>query len=419
MLQSKLFTKTRKEAPKDEVSKNAELLIRGGFIHKEMAGVYSYLPLGLRVIKKIENIIREEINGLGGQEIFMSTFHPKEKWVATGRWNTMDDLYKVKDSSGREVAIGPTHEEIVVPIAREYVSSYKDLPFSLYQFQNKFRMELRAKSGILRGREFLMKDLYSFSKDEKEHNDFYEKSKIAYKKIFERAGIGSKTYITFASGGTFSKYSQEFQTLAVTGEDTIHICEKCKVAVNEEIIAEQKVCPECDNDKLQKEKAIEVGNIFNLGTKFSDAFDLVYLDEKGEKKKVIMGCYGIGIGRLMGTIVEVLSDKDGIVWPKEVAPFSIHLVELGDSAEVRAKAEDIMARLEKEGIDVLYDDREVRPGEKFADSDLLGMPYRLVISERSLKEGKVEIKERKTGEMNMVSEKELFDKVFLKKLIGP
>jgi prolyl-tRNA synthetase len=309
MRQSQLFVKTQKNAPKDEVSLNAQLLIRAGFVDKLMAGVYTFLPLGLRVMKKIENIIREEMNAIGGQEILMPSFQPKENWLKTGRWDAMDDLYKVKDSSGREMALGPTHEEVVVPLVEKFLNSYKDLPFSVYQFQNKFRMELRAKSGILRGREFLMKDLYSFHLDEKDLDEYYEKTRNAYFKIFERAGIREKTFYTFASGGSFSKYSHEFQTVAPAGEDTIYVCQNCHLAINKELKGEMDKCPECGGSDFKEEKSIEVGNIFKLKNKYTAPFNLKVADEKGEKKEILMGCYGIGLGRLMGTIVEIYHDE--------------------------------------------------------------------------------------------------------------
>ncbi|MFA6077689.1 MAG: aminoacyl--tRNA ligase-related protein [Candidatus Paceibacterota bacterium] len=405
MLQSKLFTKPRKEAPADEVSKNAELLIRAGFVDKLQAGVYTYLPLGLRVLKKIENIIREEMNKAEGVEILMPSLHPKENWETTGRWETMDDLYKVSDSSGRENALGPTHEEVVVPLVKKFVSSYRDLPVYLYQIQNKFRMELRAKSGILRGREFIMKDLYSFHKDEEDLKKYYEVMKTSYENIFKRAGIGENTYFTFASGGSFSRYSHEFQTIAVAGEDTIHICDNCRIAVNEEIIADQSTCPKCGESDLRKEKAIEVGNIFELKTKYSKPFNLVYKDEDGSDKDVIMGCYGIGLGRLMGTVVEVTSDDKGMVWPEEIAPFKVHLLELASSdAEVSKKAKEVYEMLNSAGIETLHDDRgDKTAGEKFADADLIGIPYRVLVSEKSLKAGGVEVKKRTEKDSSIVA----------------
>ncbi|MFA5840744.1 MAG: aminoacyl--tRNA ligase-related protein [Candidatus Paceibacterota bacterium] len=409
MRQSKLFTKTKKEAPADEVSKNAELLIRGGFVHKEMAGVYSYLPLGLRVLRKIENIIREEMNSVGGQEVLMSSFQPKENWEKTGRWEGMDDLYKVGDSSDRFVALGPTHEEIVVPILKNYVSSYKDFPVAVYQIQNKFRMELRAKSGMLRGREFIMKDMYSFHTSQEDLEKFYENMKGVYKNIFSRAGIGHLTYLTFASGGTFSKYSHEFQTVTGAGEDTIYLDENSAIAVNKEVYNDEVLQSlGLDKAKLKETKAIEVGNIFDLKTKYSQPFDLTFTDEKGEKHVILMGCYGIGLGRLMGTVVEALADDKGIVWPQSVAPFTLHLLALGDDETVTAEANKVYESLVKAGVEVLFDDRAgMSAGEKFSDADLLGMPFRAVVSARSLKENGIELKKRTEEKGKIVTLDEL------------
>ena len=404
MLQTNLFTKTRKETPKDEMAKNAKLLIQADFINKEMAGVYSYLPLGFLVLRKIEEIVRKEMNALDGQELLMPALHPKENWEKTGRWESLDVLYKVIDSLKRESALGPTHEEIVVPLVKSFVSSYRDLPFSVYHFQNKFRMEERSKSGILRGREFLMKDLYSFHSSKEDFEDFYEKIKQAYLNIFKEIGLGELTYLTFASGGTFSKFSHEFQTISETGEDTIYVCQKCRVAINKEIIEEQKVCPECGSSDLIEEKAVEVGNIFDLKNKFSKPFELEYKDQQGERKDVLMGCYGIGISRVMGTVVEVLSDEKGIVWPEAIAPFQIHLLSLGQDE----KTKEIYEKLIADGKEVLYDDRDVKAGKKFADADLIGLPWRVVVSERSLKEGGVELKGRTESESKIVKVEELF-----------
>ncbi len=408
MRQSELFTKTRREIPSDETAKNAKLLIRGGFIHKEMAGVYSYLPLGLRVLKKIENVIRDEMNAVGGQELFLSSLHPKENWQKTGRWESMDDLYKMADSSGREVALGPTHEEIIVPIAKEYIHSYKDLPFSAYQFQTKFRMELRAKSGLLRGREFIMKDLYSFHADEKDFSVYYERVKKAYFRIFKRAGIGDVTYLTFASGGTFSKYSHEFQAISPVGEDTIYVCTNCQIAINKEIKDEQKTCPSCGASEFKEEKAVEVGNIFDLKTKFSAPFELTVKNKEGKDTPVLMGCYGIGLGRLMGMVVEVLSDEKGIVWPEEIAPYKFHLIEVPGDTKVHKAAETLYGKLRKASAEVLYDDRDLRAGEKFADADLLGIPNRIVVSEKSLAKKKIELGRRANGTVKLITESALF-----------
>ncbi len=412
MLQSKLFTKTKKEAPKDEVSANARLLVRAGFVDKLMAGVYSFLPLGIRVMKKIENIIREEMEAIGGQEIFMPALQPKANWEITGRWDKMNDLYKVKDAGGHEFALGPTHEEIIVPLAKKYIQSYKDIPFYAYQIQNKFRMEMRAKSGLLRGREFLMKDLYSFHLDEKDLDEYYEKAKGAYFKILEKVGLRDKTYLTFASGGSFSQYSHEFQTVSEAGEDTIHICSKCKIAINKEIKGETPACPECSGEDFREEKAIEVGNIFKLNDKFSKPFGLEVKDEKGNTRPIIMGCYGIGLNRLMGAIVELNHDEKGIIWPITVAPYQVHLLKIKNQKskiKIDEESDKIYNDLIKVNIEVLYDDRDVSAGEKFADADLIGIPYRVVVSEKSLRDNKVEVKRRDENKTILVDTKKLVE----------
>ena len=412
MRQSKLFTKTRREAPKDEVSKNAQLLIRAGYINKEMAGVYSFLPLGLRVFKKIEHIIREEMNAIGGQEILMTTLQDPDVWKKSGRWSdeVVDIWFKSTLANGSEVGIANTHEEPLTLTLKKFVDSHKDLPLYIYQIQNKFRNELRAKSGIMRTREFVMKDLYSFSRSEEEFRAFYEVCAGAYMKIFKRVGLGEVTYRTFASGGSFSKFSDEFQTLSHAGEDTIYIDKKKNIAVNKEVYTD-KILEELGLKKetLIEEKAIEVGNIFPLGTKFSEALGFTFKDEKGNARAPIMGCYGIGLGRLMGTIVEVLSDDKGIVWPESVAPFRIHLVDLSSGNEkVKEYAEEIYEELLESGVEVLYDDRDVRAGEKFADSDLLGVPFRAVISEKTMEEGKIEVVDRESGKTRMLDEAEFY-----------
>ncbi len=407
MLQSQLFTKTKKEAPKDEEAINAQLLIRAGFIDKVMAGVYAFLPLGLRTIKKIENIIREEMIKIDGQEILMSTLQPKENWLKTGRWDGLDVLFKIKGAEEKEFALGATHEEIITPLVKKFVFSYQDLPLYIFQIQNKFRNELRVKSGLLRGREFMMKDLYSFHSDEKDLDKYYEKVKAAYFEIFDRCGIKNLTYLTFASGGTFSKYSHEFQTLADTGEDIIYICNKCNLAVNKEIKSEISTCPDCGGNDFKEEKAIEVGDIFKLKTKYSAPFELKYRDEKGKENEVIMGCYGIGLGRLMGTIVEVFHDDKGMIWPEQVAPFKAHLICIKcQASSIKKFSDELYAALQKAGIEVLYDDREnVSAGEKFAEADLIGIPYRLIISDKT--KDKIEVKKRDEDKAELVDETKL------------
>ncbi len=409
MKQSKLFTKTQKEISKDENSINAQFLLRAGFVDRLTSGVFSYLPLGLRVLNKIENIIREEMNTVGGQEILMPALHPRENWDITGRWDVVDVLFKLTGSGEKEYALGATHEEVVTPLLKKQIFSYKDLPQSVYQIQTKFRNEARAKSGILRGREFRMKDLYSFHADQSDLDLYYEKVKDAYFRIYEKCGIGALTYLTYASGGAFSQFSHEFQTLTSSGEDLIYICDTCKISVNKEILEEiGNQCPECQSSSLREEKAIEVGNIFKLGTKFSAPFELSYTDEQGTPHDVIMGCYGIGPSRVMGTIVEVHHDDKGIIWPKNIAPYQVHLVSLcRETADIQT-ADKLYEKLSAQGVEVLYDDRDgVRAGEKFADSDLIGIPVRLVISPKTIEKNSVEVKLRTQSEATLVAFAEL------------
>lgn len=398
MRQSQLFTKTKKESPADEVSLNAELLIRAGFINKEMAGVYSYLPLGLRVLKKIENIIREEMNAIGGQEVVLSSLQEKSTWEPTNQWDDsqVDVWFKTKLKNDTELGLAVTHEAAITKMMKSFINSYRDLPKFVYQFQTKFRNEVRAKSGIMRVREFVMKDLYSFCINEEEHNVFYEKSKEAYKNVFKRAGIGHLTYLTFASGGMFSKFSHEFQTVTSTGEDTIYVDPNKGIAINKEVYNDEVIeSLGLKKEDLVENKAVEVGNIFTLSTRFSDALDLKYKTEEGEEKSVFMGSYGIGPGRLMGTVVEVLSDDKGIIWPESIAPFKVHLLSLGSDENVKNEAEELYNNLTAKGVEVFFDDRiDITAGEKFADADLIGIPYRVVISKRSLADGGYEVKKR-------------------------
>lgn len=412
MRYSKLFSKTSKSAPHDADSINAKFLVQGGFIHRETAGVYTYLPLGLKVLRKIEQIIREEIDAVDGQEVLMPVLTPKENWVATGRWDTMDVLFRLKGAGEKDYALGATHEEVVTPLAQAYTFSYKDLPVCIYQIQNKFRNEARAKSGILRGREFSMKDAYSFHRDQHDLDRYYKVVKEAYYRIYKRLGFDPElTYITYASGGAFSKYSHEFQIVSSVGEDTIYACEQCRVAVNREILDDQKTCPECGSAKLTEKKGIEVGNIFKLGTKFSDAFKFQVADEQGKLQPVIMGCYGIGPSRIMGTIVELLSDEKGIRWPKSVTPFQVHLVTLGKEPETGVEAERLYEAMREAGITVLFDDRDERAGAKFNDADLIGIPLRLVVSSRTLEKKSVEWKARSDKDAEIVKIDGLIKKI--------
>lgn len=410
MRQSQLFTKTRRDAPKDELAKNAQLLIRAGFVHKELAGVYTYLPLGYRTLSKIVQIIREEMNAIGGQEMVMTALQDKEVWQKTDRWDDakVDNWFKTEFKTGGETGLGITHEEPITRMMTDHISSYRDLPVYAYQFQTKFRNELRAKSGIMRGKEFLMKDLYSFSKDEEEHNAFFERARTAYQNIFTRVGIGDRTFVTFASGGSFSQFSEEFQTVCDAGEDTIYVDETKHLAVNKEVLTDEALATlGLDRSQLVEKKAIEAGNIFNLGTRFSEALGLSYATEDGTKKPVVMGSYGIGPTRLMGIITEVHADEKGLVWPEEVAPFTYHLVSLGTDPEIARLADDLYSALQTKGDVVLYDDRDLRAGEKFAESDLIGIPYRIVVGKDTLASGRFEVVNRKTGEVTKLLKEEL------------
>ena len=408
MLQSKLFLKTSKDKSAEAEAVSHDLLVRAGFVDQLIAGVYSFLPLGYRVLKNIENIIRKNMQDAGGQEILMPVLQPKENWQETGRWNNLDILFRIKGSGNKDYALGPTHEEIVSPLAKKYIFSYRDLPLYLFQIQTKFRDELRAKSGILRTREFLMKDLYSFHETQEDLDKYYDRMIKTYFNVFKELGIKNKTYLTFASGGTFSKYSHEFQMVSDAGEDTIYICNKCKVAINKEIKAETPVCPECSSDSFIEKNSIEVGNIFKLGTKYSLPFDLKYKDKYGNEKPVIMGCYGIGISRAMGAVVEANHDEKGIVWPKELSPFLVHIVELSNDKKVITTAQKLYQDLQKQGIQVIYDDRQDKSaGEKFAEADLIGIPYRVVVSEKTVAKNSVELKERDKTSAELIKIKQL------------
>ncbi|HUO50523.1 MAG TPA: aminoacyl--tRNA ligase-related protein [Candidatus Paceibacterota bacterium] len=435
MRQSKLFTKTRKTAPKDEVAKNAQLLIRAGYIHKEMAGVYAYLPLGLRVVEKIKEIVRQEMNAVGGQEIIMTALQRKELWEKTDRWDDekVDVWFKSALKSGGEVGFGWSHEEPITDMMKNYIASYRDLPISVYQFQTKLRNELRAKSGIMRGREFVMKDMYTYTSDPEAHKKIYNAAIDAYFRVFERVGLGERTYLTYASGGAFTDFSHEFQTLCDAGEDTIYVCDvsetnidgvdpiylnknKHQIAINKEIVDSNELSKGLflktgfNRDAANEYRSIEVGNIFDFGGKKSEQLDLYFKNEVGESIPVHLGSYGIGITRLMGAVVEVLSDDKGIVWPEEIAPYQVHLVSIsGGNDDVIQEANRVYDLLQESGIEILYDDRDARAGEKFADADLIGIPVRLVISEKTMSEGGLERIDRKTGSITFVSDNELVD----------
>lgn len=410
---SQLFTKTSKTAPADEPSKNAQLLIKAGFVYKEMAGAYAYLPLGLRVVENIKQIVREEMNAIGSNELVMTSLQRRDIWEQTGRWDdkVVDVWFKSHLQDGTEVGFGWSHEEPIVEMLKQYIHSYKDLPVSLYQFQTKMRNELRAKSGVMRGREFVMKDMYSFHESAEALQAYYDETIEAYKRVFERLGIGEETYVTFASGGAFTKFSHEFQTICEAGEDVIYLHRDKNIAVNEEVIDEAVEELGISRDDLEKVKTAETGNIFNFGAQKTDEMGLYFTDRAGAQKSLYIGSYGIGITRAMGVIVEKFADDKGLVWPKAVAPFTVYLARLGNEANVVAAADSLYEDLTREGIGVLYDDRDARPGEKFADADLYGIPYRVVVSTKTVSEDKFEFKTRTADEISYLGLEELKTKL--------
>ena len=404
---SKNFTRTIKQAPADEVARNAQLLIRAGYVHKTMAGVYSYLPLGLKVVENIKQIVREEMNKIDSQELVMSTLQRKETWQETGRWSDelVDVWFKSHLQDGTEVGFGWTHEEPIVDLLRNYLKSYKDLPISVYQFQNKLRNELRAKSGIMRGREFVMKDMYSVHASKEDLDKYYNAAIEAYKRCYDRFGIGDETYVTFASGGAFTKFSHEFQTICDAGEDYIYLHRGKNIAVNEEVLDEAIKELGIDRSELERVKTAEVGNIFNFGTQKSEEMRLVFTDAEGVEQYAYMGSYGIGITRVMGVIVEKFADDKGLVWPENIAPAKVYLVQIGSQS--RSAADELYQKLQSAGVETIYDDRDERPGVKFADAELLGIPYRLTVSDRLLDDGKWEVSTRQTGEQRLLTADEL------------
>ena len=386
---------------------NAQLLIRAGYVHKTMAGVYSYTPLGLAVLENIKQIVREEMNRIRSQELLMSTLQRQELWQETGRWSDelVDVWFKSHLQDGTEVGFGWTHEEPIIELLRSYVKSYKDLPISVYQFQNKLRNELRAKSGIMRGREFIMKDMYSIHASKEDLEAYYQAVIEAYKRCYHRFGLGDDTYMTFASGGAFTKFSHEFQTICAAGEDYIYLHRGRGLAINEEVVDEAVRELGIDKSELERVKTAEVGNIFNFGTQKSEEMGLVFTGEDGRQHHAYMGSYGIGITRVMGVIVEKLADDKGLVWPEEVAPARVHLVQIGK--ESVAAADELYDTLQQAGVSVLYDDRAARPGEKFADAELLGMPTRVTVSDRLLEAGEWEVVDRRTGKQQRLTTSQL------------
>lgn len=410
---SQLFTKTTKQAPADETSKNAQLLIQAGYVYKVMAGVYAYTPLGLRTLENIKQVVREEMNAVAGQELIMSSLQRRETWEITGRWDdeTVDVWFKSKLKDGTDVGFGWSHEEPIVEMMKQYITSYKDLPVSVYQFQTKLRNELRAKSGVMRGREFVMKDMYSCSVDSAQHDAYYDGVIAAYNRVYDRLGIGADTYVTFASGGAFTQFSHEFQTICEAGEDVIYVHREKNIAVNEEVMDDENLAKlGVSRNELEKVKSAEVGNIFNFGTHKSEQMDFAFTNEQGEKQYVHLGSYGIGITRLLGVIAEKFADDRGLVWPSVVAPFKVYLAPLGEGETVQAASDAVYKALTENNIAVLYDDRDERPGKKFADADLLGIPHRIVVSEKTIAENRFEYKARTEREVSLLGLDELLER---------
>lgn len=412
---SQLFTKTSKNVPADETAKNARLLIQAGFVYKVMAGVYAYTPLGLAVLENIKQIVREEMNNLGAQELIMSSLQRRETWQATGRWDdkVVDAWFKTKLKDGTELGLAWSHEEVIVEMMKQHISSYKDLPANVYQFQTKLRNELRAKSGVMRGREFVMKDMYSCSRGASQHEEFYQATIEAYKKVYDRLGIGQDTYVTFASGGAFTKFSHEFQTVCQAGEDVIYLHKGKNLAVNEEVMSDENLKQlGIAKAELEKVKSAEVGNIFNFGTQKSQEMEFTFTDENGQKQFVHLGSYGIGVTRLIGVLAEKFADEKGLVWPESVAPAKVQLLALGEEADVKIAADNLYSSLKTAGISVIYDDRDARAGQKFADADLFGTPYRLVISQKTLENSSasVEFKKRTEDQTEIIPLNKIIEK---------
>ncbi len=401
--QSKILGKARREAPTDADSVSHKLLARAGFIDQLGAGLFSLLPLGYLANERLVTIIREEMHAVDGLEVHLPALQPAALWAETGRLTTIDPpLFRVKDRHDKELVLGSTHEEVITDLARKHIESYKDLPLAVFQIHTKFRNEVRATGGLLRVRDFQMKDLYSFHAQEKDLQAYYEKVKEAYKRIFARCDLTA--HVVKADSGTIGgAVSHEFSVEAEAGEDKVAVCLNCDFAANVEVFAEtEKVCPECGGT-IEIRACIENGHIFQLGTKYSAAMNALFTAEDGQKNPILMGCYGIGVGRLLATVVETHHDEKGMIWPEEVAPAAVHVLALQPSVVAAARE---FAQQAATGVDVLFDDRDITPGQKFAEADLIGIPWRVVISEKTQDKGVIEITERATGERTMETAEE-------------
>ncbi|OHA49021.1 MAG: hypothetical protein A2806_01610 [Candidatus Terrybacteria bacterium RIFCSPHIGHO2_01_FULL_48_17] len=407
MRQSHLFLPIRREPPKDETFANAQLLLRAGFADKLMAGVFSIFPAGLGVVRNIEGIVRDELQKTGAVELAMPSLQQPKIWEETGRWKTLPpEMFQFKDRADHPIGLAMTHEEVVFDIVRRNIQSFRDLPLKLYQFQTKFRDEPRPKSGLMRGREFLMKDLYSFHATREDLEEYYEEVSQAYDRIFKRCGL--KAVRVEAPGGIFTKNpSHEFQVVAEGGEDEIALCKNCDFAKNAELLEKGiKKCPQC-SATIVRHISSEVGNIFRFYDKYAKDMNGYVMGPQGENLPIFLASYGIGISRLMATIVEVFHDERGIMWPESVAPFLVHIVQLGDGEVVKKEAQKIYAALQEAGLEVLYDDREKSAGEKFMEADLVGIPWRVVVSAKTVAQGKVEVKKRSEDKAELMTIEEL------------
>ena len=396
MYWSRSFITTLKEAPEAAESASHRLMLRAGMVRMLISGVYSYLPMGYRVLARIENIVRQEMNKTGAQELLLPSLQSVELWQKTGRDKLMGEtMIRFQDRRGRKLCLGPTHEEVITELAAAYVKSWRDLPFTLYQIQTKFRDELRPRFGVVRSCEFIMKDAYSFDRNLEDMNKIYEKMRAAYETIFKRCGLDFVS-IKADSGVIGGDLSHEFLVPAESGEDIVYRCKICGMVLGAHE-AGIEACPHCHKD-MEKLNALEVGHIFKLGDKYSKSLGVKFLDEEGQQQVVQMGCYGIGVSRLIAAVIEQNHDENGIIWPKEVAPFDVLIVPVNVSDKlIWGEAVKLHDELSRQGLDVLLDDRDERAGVKFKDADLTGIPRRITVGTRWAKEGKLEVKDRRTG----------------------
>ena len=404
MFWSKVFIPTLKDSPQDAEVISHQLMLRAGMIRKVSSGIYTWLPLGLKVLRKIENIVREEMDQSGAQEVLMPMVHPKELWEETKRWEKMGpELLRFKDRHDRDFCLGPTHEEVITDLVRNNVKSYKELPLNIYQIQTKFRDEIRPRYGVMRGREFLMKDSYSFNIDEASLQETYLLMRNTYKKILERIGLEYKI-VKADSGAIGGDASEEFHVLAENGEDTIAISDASEFAINTELLLnegedisslEGKPSPD-GNGVIQIKKGIEVGHIFQLGKIYTELMKVNVLNQEGRAVDLFMGCYGIGVSRLVAAAIEQNNDDKGILWPESIAPYEVNIVAIGYAKEpkIAEAANNLSEQLQSMGYEVIVDDRKDGYGTKMKDAELIGIPVNIIIGNKFIESGEVELKHR-------------------------